>query len=1068
MKNKKYRQASFLLAIFVLLGLLSGGMAQGAEPAKASQFKDVGSDNSNLVYINYLGARGIMNGFADGAFHPAEGLSRAQAAVIISKALNLNASAIENSGFKDVPKSHWAAGYIAAADKAGYLKGFSDGRYRPDEPLTRAQGISLIMRLSKEKDTGAALPQLSDMASDHWAARAMAMALDAGMIATPANNAIQPDQPINRGDISRALAVLLVSDPKLSSCQLPSTLSVKSGEVSLSRGGQPSRSVSGTAQVGVGDTIETGNNAEAIINYPDGSSLLLKAGTKLTIKESQGRAYIKQDGKPGTAVDNLEVEVKIGKLFGGLSSLAQPVTTASAEKAATKTSFYSTARKRLASIAGVYDLLAAQTEPGTPWYKTAEHQKVKVKVDMPWGVAAIRGSFWQSAVNSNGSGSTNLLEGSAQVIAGGQTVSLSPGESSGGSSAGGPPSAPTPMTAAQISEWVQAQSWMMQTAQQMMENQGTLPATATNQAGVTPGAVSQTITSLTQSLTQAMNQAMNQAVTSTTSNSSGTSSSSNSDSSSSQGTITISGIPATCYIPNQFPGTSGAPVAGWVYQNLSISPANATVTCTESGTDVVDVTMAAGTGGNRSVAITCKADTASGTFFSGMETLTFKVTAPGYTATTKTVNVWALPPMAVNPSHVTNSYSTPLDIDVNSCSQLWTATDTISLQFIEAGSSKIAVDTSGNTVQPISPLSVASCNLHFQLNANLPIDQYEYVISVNGTPVAIAPLKVYNPAPSLTTMTMQPWAFAGYTRFAALNYTGADHYLFRFYPFDLPSPSLGETLDTSHWVAATVYSAVSPYNPGTVFPVQTGWYVQTAAVDDSNQVLAFSSHQILASEIGQTPTASFDSTPPSLVPGLWVSSTHLTGIASSLCSSGGYRWIFQPGSFATAGNIPTQGYSKNSLEYSGYLDINTDFNPGVLLYGVQTGYHIGFMGYDIDGCIKVFQDHILASSGEVAGTTPAPSFDVTFSTGGTNITTFTASSPPSGTTHYGYIYRSPSFAGSVSAPAAAALGSDASALPAYSCSIPGVSVGDHIWVFALNSSNQIVGFVDHTIITGEV
>ncbi|MGE5390408.1 MAG: S-layer homology domain-containing protein, partial [Deltaproteobacteria bacterium] len=101
-RRRRSLYANLLLAIFLLGLLLPGGIAQAAassEESLTSQFKDVGNDSSNLVYINYMNARGILGGFPDGSFRPDEGLTRAQAAVIISKAVNLNVSTGEASGF---------------------------------------------------------------------------------------------------------------------------------------------------------------------------------------------------------------------------------------------------------------------------------------------------------------------------------------------------------------------------------------------------------------------------------------------------------------------------------------------------------------------------------------------------------------------------------------------------------------------------------------------------------------------------------------------------------------------------------------------------------------------------------------------------------------------------------------------------------------------------------------------------------------------------------------------------------------------------------------------------------
>jgi hypothetical protein len=49
---------------------------------------------------------------------------------------------------------HCAKAYIATAEKTGHIKGMGDGSYHPEDTLTRAQGISLILRLSTKDISG--------------------------------------------------------------------------------------------------------------------------------------------------------------------------------------------------------------------------------------------------------------------------------------------------------------------------------------------------------------------------------------------------------------------------------------------------------------------------------------------------------------------------------------------------------------------------------------------------------------------------------------------------------------------------------------------------------------------------------------------------------------------------------------------------------------------------------------------------------------------------------------------------------------------------------------------------
>ena len=56
------------------------------------------------------------------------------------------------SSFADVPQGHWAAGYIEAAHKAGWLRGYPDGRFYPDRPITRAEWASLLVAFAEGRN----------------------------------------------------------------------------------------------------------------------------------------------------------------------------------------------------------------------------------------------------------------------------------------------------------------------------------------------------------------------------------------------------------------------------------------------------------------------------------------------------------------------------------------------------------------------------------------------------------------------------------------------------------------------------------------------------------------------------------------------------------------------------------------------------------------------------------------------------------------------------------------------------------------------------------------------------
>ncbi|WP_054696219.1 S-layer homology domain-containing protein [Syntrophomonas palmitatica] len=469
-------------------------------PAVVPLFPDVKAADGNAVFINYAAKRDLIKGFPDGGFHPAEALTRAQAAVLLVKAGGIKTGTKQTTTFKDVPASHWAFASIAAASEAGYLKGFPDGTFKPEQKLSRAQGISLFLRLSKQRMDQAELPALLDMSKDHWAAPSVATALEAKMIGLSSDKKnFYPDADLSRGDLARALAILLTKDPGLYQTPLSPSLSVKSGDVKIG-----SANASGAAVLKTGDIIDTGDKGEAEITFPDGSGLLLKSNTILVIKESKGRAYIKADGNPGTAVESLNVELKQGKIFGALASRinANPETARADDLRGKISSLVASLGDRLARMLAANDKEA-------PWYKTAEQKKVKVKVDMPWGIAAIRGSFWSNTVSSS-SCSTSLLEGDASMTAGGGSQSLAPGQASTVGSAGGTPSVPTVMSASEKSAWAQEKGWVQSRAEAIQNNQESI------QTQIAPGEKAAIpSTSIVETVNQALSQAQTGAVPTT-------------------------------------------------------------------------------------------------------------------------------------------------------------------------------------------------------------------------------------------------------------------------------------------------------------------------------------------------------------------------------------------------------------------------------------------------------------------------------------------------------------------------------------------------------------------------
>lgn len=134
----------------------------------SNTFSDVAADRWSNQAISTLASMGILNGYPDGSFRPAEPITRAEFAVVASKFDKLESG---DTSFSDVT-NHWAAKYIDSAAKKGWIMGYEDNTFRPDAKILRAEAVTMINRVLERKVDQKGLSddakQWSDNPSTAW------------------------------------------------------------------------------------------------------------------------------------------------------------------------------------------------------------------------------------------------------------------------------------------------------------------------------------------------------------------------------------------------------------------------------------------------------------------------------------------------------------------------------------------------------------------------------------------------------------------------------------------------------------------------------------------------------------------------------------------------------------------------------------------------------------------------------------------------------------------------------------------------------------------------------------
>ena len=114
--------------------------------SKANSFSDVAADNWFNNAVSTLANGGILNGYADGTFRPNATITRAELAAIAVRFQYHGDISSYPTGlptFSDIG-GHWAENYIRLASDLGYVNGYPDGTFKPNEPITRAEVATLL------------------------------------------------------------------------------------------------------------------------------------------------------------------------------------------------------------------------------------------------------------------------------------------------------------------------------------------------------------------------------------------------------------------------------------------------------------------------------------------------------------------------------------------------------------------------------------------------------------------------------------------------------------------------------------------------------------------------------------------------------------------------------------------------------------------------------------------------------------------------------------------------------------------------------------------------------------
>lgn len=168
-------------------------------------------------FIEALAAKKIVTGFPDGTYRPSEPVTRAQFATIITKAFAPQSKKPATT-FKDIKSGYWAAQSIQAASQGGFMSGFPEGTFLPEQAIPRVQAIvALSSGLGLQGGDLSALSFYQDASNiPSYASAGVAAATQKKLVVNyPQVKVLNPIQNATRADVAAFVYQALVNAGKM-------------------------------------------------------------------------------------------------------------------------------------------------------------------------------------------------------------------------------------------------------------------------------------------------------------------------------------------------------------------------------------------------------------------------------------------------------------------------------------------------------------------------------------------------------------------------------------------------------------------------------------------------------------------------------------------------------------------------------------------------------------------------------------------------------------------------------------------------------------------------------------
>lgn len=182
--------------------------AKVLDTSSMNGFTDVPSDSPYVTAINFLKSKDIVSG-NNGRFSPDSTITRAELVKMVFGAAGTTLVTDGPNYFSDIDPTSWQAPYANTAKVNKIIGGYTDGTFKPNNPITRAEAFKIIINtFHSEALDSVSFPVFDDVPVDMWYASYGNFAKINELIHFT-ENTFEPNKLMNRGEVANAIYILM-------------------------------------------------------------------------------------------------------------------------------------------------------------------------------------------------------------------------------------------------------------------------------------------------------------------------------------------------------------------------------------------------------------------------------------------------------------------------------------------------------------------------------------------------------------------------------------------------------------------------------------------------------------------------------------------------------------------------------------------------------------------------------------------------------------------------------------------------------------------------------------------